>query len=291
MPRLATITQDHVNAIANRLKSTGTKPTVRLIIAEHGSGSPGTVHPMLKNWESGQPQQATGITLSPVLMRVLQEHFGQEVARATAEVQSQLANSEETAADLARENKQLAEQLEEHEDNIGQLMDANAALQGRIDQLERDLASAREEALTQRAGAERAHTELAKLEMRLEAMPRLEADLASAKAESESERRARTAAEQTAAVSTAQREHLAERVTDNKLRIESLETQLTTSQERERRQVAELTSTRVAIEAGNARLEQAERTISSLRENLAASRSSERQAIETTAELRGKIAA
>lgn len=290
MPRLATITQDHVNAIANRLKSTGTKPTVRLIIAEHGSGSPGTVQPMLKNWESGQPQ-ATGITLSPVLMRVLQEHFGQEVARATAEVQSQLANSEETAADLARKNKQLAEQLEEHEDNVGQLMDGNAALQGRIDQLERDLASAREEALTQRAGAERVHTELAKMEMRLETMPRLEADLASAKAEFESERRARISAEQTAAVSAAQREHLAERVTDNKLRIESLETQLNTSQERERRQVAELTSTRVAIEAGNARLEQAERTISSLRENLAASRSSERQAIETSAELRGKISA
>jgi SOS-response transcriptional repressor LexA len=64
MPRLATITQDHVNAIANRLKSTGTKPTVRLIIAEHGSGSPGTVHPMLKNWESRNRQRASPSPLS-----------------------------------------------------------------------------------------------------------------------------------------------------------------------------------------------------------------------------------
>jgi SOS-response transcriptional repressor LexA len=49
MPRAATITQDHVNAIANQLKASNIKPTVRRIIAEHGSGSPGTLHPFLKN--------------------------------------------------------------------------------------------------------------------------------------------------------------------------------------------------------------------------------------------------
>jgi colicin import membrane protein len=116
MPRAATITQDQVNAIANQLNAKGIKPTVRLIIAEHGSGSQGTVHPMLKNWERGNRPAAEGVTLSPVLVRMLQEHFTQEVARATAEARVQLADSEEAAGDLARENKAQANLLEQREE-------------------------------------------------------------------------------------------------------------------------------------------------------------------------------
>lgn len=287
MPRSATITQDHVNAIANGLKATSIKPTVRRIIAEHGSGSPGTVHPMLKNWETGQPQQPAGVTLSPVLIKVLQDHFTQEVARATSDVQVQLADSEESAGDLARENKLQGELLEQREDEIGKLMDGAAALQGRVDQQERDLAAARQEAMRLRSEAERAHTELAKAQMRLEALPRLEADLAGLRAECDSERRGRISAEQAAAVSAAQREGLAERAAEDRLRIDHLEELLNKALERERRQTAELTSSRVAVEAGNARLEQAERTIGNLRENLAESRASERNAIENAAALRG----
>lgn len=287
MPRVATITQDHVNAIANQLKAKGIKPTVRLVIAEHGSGSQGTVHPMLKNWESGNRPATEGVMLSPVLVRMLQEHFTQEVARATAEVQVQLADSEEAAGDLARENKAQADLLEQREEEIGKLTDGAAAMQGRFDQLERELVAAQEESARLRGDAERAHTELAKAQMRLEAMPRLEADLAAARAECDSERQARVAAERDAAVGAAQKDGLAARVEEDKVRIETLETQLTAGAERERRQAADLTSTRVAVEAGNARLEQADRTIASLKTDLTQARASERAAVEAAAELRG----
>jgi hypothetical protein len=55
------------------------------------------------------------VTLSPVLVRVLQDHFSQEVkvTRATSEVRTQLADSEEAAGDLARENKLQAELLDQ----------------------------------------------------------------------------------------------------------------------------------------------------------------------------------
>lgn len=287
MPRAATITQDHVNAIANQLNAKGIKPTVRLVIAEHGSGSQGTVHPMLKNWERGNRPAAEGVTLSPVLVRMLQEHFTQEVARATSEVQVQLADSEEAAGDLARENKAQANLLDQREEEIGKLTDGTAAMQGRFNQLERELMAVQEEAARLRGDAEHAHTELAKAQMMLNAMPRLEADLAAARAECDSERQVRIAAERDAAVGAAQRDSLAARVEEDKARIEALEAQLAAGAERERRQAADLTSTRVAVEAGNARLEQADRTIASLKTDLTQARASERAAVEAAAELRG----
>jgi len=225
--------------------------------------------------------------LSPILVRMMQEHFTQEVARAIADVQMQLADSEEAAGDLARENKAQAEQLEQREEEIGKLTDGAASLQGRFDQLERELVAMQEEAARLRGDAERAHTELAKAQLRLEAMPRLEADLAAARAECDSERQARIAAERAAAVGAAHQDSLVARVVEDKARIEGLEAQLVAGAERERRQAADLTSTRVAVEAGNARLEQADRTIASLKTDLTQARASERAAVEAAAELRG----
>lgn len=74
---------------------------------------------------------------------------------------------------------------------------------------------------------------------------------------------------------------------EDKARIEALEAQLAVGAERERRQATELTSTRVAVEAGNARVELADRTIASLKADLTQARASERAGMEAAAELRG----
>lgn len=58
---------------------------------------------------------------------------------------------------------------------------------------------ARDEAARERSGAELARTELAKAQLRLEAMPRLEADLVAVRDVLETERLARVTAEQAAA--------------------------------------------------------------------------------------------
>jgi hypothetical protein len=76
-------------------------------------------------------------------------------------------------------------------------------------------------------------------------------------------------------------------VDEDKARIEALEAQLAVGAERERRQATELTSTRVAVEAGNARVELADRTIASLKADLTQARASERAGMEAAAELRG----
>lgn len=111
------------------------------------------------------------------------------------------------------------------------LQDAAALQQGKLYQIELDLAAALEEALRERAAAESARTELAKDQLRLEAMPRLEADLATLRETYEAERQTRIAAEQSAAVSAAQKDGLAERLAEDKARIDAQAAQMVQEQE------------------------------------------------------------
>ena len=54
--RKATVTQEEVNAAADRLLASGTKPTARAVHEEIGRGSMATVLRLLQNWLSAQGQ-------------------------------------------------------------------------------------------------------------------------------------------------------------------------------------------------------------------------------------------
>ncbi|MET3135039.1 colicin import membrane protein [Oxalobacteraceae bacterium GrIS 1.11] len=267
MPRAPTITFDDVCAIADRLKAAGTRPNPRLILEHHGSGSLGTIHPLFKQWEARQESKfGAGLALSPALQRAILEFMGQEIARARADLETGLADSEQRAADLARENARQAADIEDKAELLAALQAEAAAQQGKLDQIEADLAGARDDAMRERAAAETARTELAKERLRLEAMPRLEADLAAVRAEFDAERRVRITAEQAAAVLAAQKDSYAERLAEEKERTEQAAALLSQEIESGRRRTAELTSARVAVEAGNARLEAASRELDGAKE-------------------------
>lgn len=289
MPRAPTITQSDVNAICDRLTAAGERVTIRRVIDEHGSGSKGLVYQLIKVWEGKreQPSQPTP-QLSPMLQRAMLEFVNRETSSAKAELEAKLAESEQIAGDLARENERQSNELDEQAEAHAKLMDTMASLQGRVDQLEADLATAHDETARERTGAEKARTELAVALLRLEAMPRLEADLDASRQACDNERQARITAEQAAAVATAQRDGLAERLAEEKARIEALGAELASEQAAIRRQAAELTSARVAVEAANGRLEAADRELKNAREAMAEARANERQALEIAAELRGR---
>ena len=289
MPRPPTITQADVNAICDRLTAAGIRPGVRRVIEEHGSGAQGTVYPFFKNWEGGQAHATqTAAVLSPVLQRALLDFVNRETSLAKAALEAQLAESEQIAGDMARENERQAIELEEQVDAHNKLLDGLASLQGRVDQLDKDLLVAHEETVRERSAAEQARTDLAVALLRLEAMPRLESDLEASRRDCEVERRARIVAEQEAAVANAQKDGLAERLSEAQARINALSTDLALGQDGARRQAAELMAARIAVEAANARLEAADREIKSARESVSEARSREREAIETAAELRGR---
>ena len=213
MGREATITYEQVAAAADAMKVAGGKPTSRGIRERLGNtGSMGTVNKLLQAWKAAQERQiSTALSLPPVLQRAILDFMGQELTGAKATLEAELAEQQQEAADLATENERQAADIEDKNDVAVALQANLATLQGRLNQIETDLVTARNDALREREAAEAARIELAKALLRLEAMPRLEADLGALRLDLDKERQGRVAAEQQAAVLGAKLEAANER--------------------------------------------------------------------------------
>ena len=213
MGREATITYEQVAAAADAMKVAGSKPTSRAIRERLGNtGSMGTVNKLLQDWRAGQERRiANALVLPATLQRAILEFMDQELTGAKATLEAELAEQQQEAADLATENERQAGDIEDKAEAVTALQFDLANLQGRVAQMEVDLSAARLDGERERTAAEAARTELAKSLLRLEAMPRLEADLANLRLELDKERQGRVVAEQQAAVLGAKLEAAIER--------------------------------------------------------------------------------
>lgn len=206
MTREATITFEQVTAAAENIKSEGGKPTSRAVRERLGSGSMGTINRMLQDWKAGQERKIeTALVLPAGLQRAMLDFMDLELNSARAQLRTELAEQQQEAADLATENERQAKKIEELLETIEARETANAKAAGVIEQLSGDLAGVRRQITTEMQAAETARTELAKALLRLEAMPRLEADLVELRAKLDGEHLARVAAEKAAAVAEAQK--------------------------------------------------------------------------------------
>ena len=213
MGREATITYEQVAAAADAMKVAGSKPTSRAIRERLGNiGSMGTVNKLLQDWRAGQERRiANTLVLPATLQRAILEFMDQELTGAKATLEAELAEQQQETADLATENERQAFDVEDKAEAVTALQFDLANLQGRVVQMDIDLGAAKLDGERERKAAEEARTELAKSLLRLEAMPRLEADLASLRLELDKERQGRVVAEQQAAVLGAKLEAAIER--------------------------------------------------------------------------------
>lgn len=226
MAREAKITQGQVDAAADALRAAGINPTVRAVREKLGSvGGNVTVGRLLNIWKGKQVRAPEAPPTLPAglqrvmldLQRAMLECVGQVQAEARAEPEAQLVELRQQYDDVAAENDRQALDLEAMRESLETALRERDAAAGRAVLLEEELAQARAATETERIAAEVARTELAKAQLRLEAMPRLEADVAGARADLERERAARlaeleaergkrAAAEQAAAVAVARLE-------------------------------------------------------------------------------------
>lgn len=207
MGRESVITQEEVNVVADQLRATGAKPTARAVREALGGGSMATVLKHLQVWQGRQVRPPETQAVLPVgLQRALVDFIVQEVATAKVTLETDLVTAQQANQDLIAESERLAAALEREQSTVESLQTEKAELQGRLGQLTKDLDDVRAEAAGQREAAEHARTEKAKLELRLEGVPRLEAEVERLKATLESERNAKVVAEQQAAVSHARLE-------------------------------------------------------------------------------------
>lgn len=285
MAREATITQEQVNAAADTIRAAGTKPTSRAVREALGGGSMATVLKFLQVWQSGQVRAAESPVVLPAgLQRALVDFIGQEVAGAKAELQDDLVATQQANGDLITESERQASTIELQAEALESAQAEKAKLAGRLAQVESDLTKAGADIAAERQAAEHARTELAKAQLRLEALPRIEAEADRLRVELQQERTAKVAAEQAAAVAFAKLEAMIDRAKKAEGSTEKAEKQATQAAQ-------ELSSARVQVQAQQTALDAAARESEDLRKQAKEARTDAKKSSEEAAELRGSLAA
>ena len=190
MGRTAAVTFEMVAAAAEAMKAEKLDVVTRAVRERLGNvGSMGTVNNHLQAWKARQEQHVTSaLTLPPALQKSILDFMGVELANARSTLEAGLAAQQKEMADLANDNEKQFSELELTAETIDTLRNEIATLQGKSSQLEINLATSKDDLVRERENAEHARTELAKALLRLEAMPRLEADLNAARSALESEK-------------------------------------------------------------------------------------------------------
>jgi DNA repair exonuclease SbcCD ATPase subunit len=224
------------------------------------------------------------VVLPAGLQRALVDFIGQEVAGAKAELQDNLVAVQQANGDLIAESERQASTVELQTEALESAQAEKAELAGRLAQVESDLAKAGDNIAAERQAAEHARTELAKAQLRLEALPRIEAETDRLRVELEQERKAKVAAEQTAAVALAKLEAMVDRATKAEAGAEKAEKQAAQA-------AGELSSARMQVQAQQTALDAASRESDDLRRQAATAQAEAKKSGEEAAELRGSLAA
>lgn len=291
MGRESTVTAEQVAAAADALKGEGKKPTSRAVRERIGNtGSMGTITKLLQRWKTSlERDQVTSLSLPPALQRAVLDFMHAELAAARAPLETELADLKESIDEVATENERQEDALVSLREQLDQVAADKASAEGKATQLTADLDSARDEAGRERQAAELARTELAKALLRLEAMPRLEADLEALRVELAKERSARIAAEQQAAVLAAQKTDLEARWVESKREVERLTGQLGKAQAKTDQLAETLADTRVKLQTAQARGDDLTQQLTTAATQLDQARTDARSSSEEAAELRGRL--
>src|SRR3546814_16491265 len=104
MARIATITQEQVNAAADALVTAGQKPTNRAILDKLGSGSMATVVKLLQNWKAGQVRASATIddVVDADVSKAIGNMLARKITEATSEANAKLADLQSDLSSVIR---------------------------------------------------------------------------------------------------------------------------------------------------------------------------------------------
>jgi hypothetical protein len=174
----AGITVDQVAAVAEAQVAAGERPTLRSVRAVLGTGSMGTLTRHLAAWQSGRRQMVAEAATLPIdMQRVLLDAIEREVAGARATLEADLVATKADRDLLAEEAEQQAAALDAQGVRLGEAEIMVQQQAGRIEQLAADLVSRDQVGEQERAAAEAARQALARAELRLEGLPKIEAEV------------------------------------------------------------------------------------------------------------------
>jgi outer membrane murein-binding lipoprotein Lpp len=191
------VTYETVAAACEALTTEGLKPSVRAVIARLGGGSPNVVLDFQRQWKSGRPVvRPHEIQIDARVNQIIAEQITQAIAVASASAEAERAEAEETLDMVSKASKEADKKITALTDElelantkvqtlngqIGQLNttvqqikeDATAAIKAAEDRAAAEIAKMAAELTTERTAAETTRMSLAKAELRLESVPRIE---------------------------------------------------------------------------------------------------------------------
>lgn len=291
---MAIVSFESVASAAEALQAAGTRPSVRKIIEHLGGGSPNAVLKEYQNWKSGRPL----IRESDI---ELDERIGAAIRTQMQEVAAMAAKAAEEKAAAAEEDLQtFIEAQSESERQVAALTEQHRLAEQTIDELTVNLAAAKDAAtraaeqhqelvceLRSQVAAERhrADTAAAKLttaEVRLEALPALQADVEKLRATIAELQESRQRSEQAAAVAQAKAEALEAAKAASEARAAEAEKEAKAARQAEQ-------TARISEQSVQARLESAARELEQVHRALKEARAEVKAAQAEASELRGQL--
>lgn len=180
MGRPTDLTFELVATTADKLKTQNGKTNAKAVHTELAiGGSLTTVYKLFTQWEAAQTRQSNAIndTLDQSVARAINNLMASKLQDATSEANQRLANMQINVDMFSIEIERLELDLESKSLEFTALSEQHSLLAGRILQLETDAMRTVVELASERQSVELARLNLAKAELRLEAVPRIETEL------------------------------------------------------------------------------------------------------------------
>ncbi len=190
------ISFEQVAAVAETLTAAGVRPSLRGIRERLGTGSLATIQRHLAAWNHGRRELVTAqLSLGSEIQRAILLEIERQVAEARSKLEEELGNVKSDRDALMEEGEKMNDRMAALSSQTDELTASLQHQAGTIEQLRLELDKARESAVQERDAAERIRGNLAKAEIRLESVVRLEGDIVLLREKIEQERDGRIKAE------------------------------------------------------------------------------------------------
>lgn len=266
MARTSNITFGQVAAIADAMKAAGTRPTARAVRERIGSGSMGTIHKLLTQWNgkgSESDEDSEAAELPSHIQNALMDFIGTEIATACEPLNEELQAAKEAAEDLAESNERINAAYDEQGRDLMHCQQERAAAMAQLALTREALKEAQQKWNALEESNNEYRLELDRSQRQVEMLASYAPELAQAKAALSEMTEKATAAEKSAAVLTAQ-------LTAETAKSEELRARLDQGEKTHKSLQNEFIQENIRYRACAARLEAAAREIESLRKPKAA---------------------
>lgn len=233
------------------------KPTLTALRERLGSGSMNTIHRHLTTWQGRQKPAARKLgELNPRVVAALGNELSRVADDAAADAEAALAQAMSEMAVLSSAGEALEAERDALLQQLQQVATERDTLAGKAAEQAAEIDRLNTEAERERAELAAVRRALAQVELRLEAVPHLERDLAELRTQLAAEQANRVAADRAAAVAEAQRDaadtarlQANERLASAEAREHQVRAQLAEAQAAHERTREKLTEV-VGLEAG-----------------------------------------